>query len=128
MFTAQGPPSSPDLFSLRHDVDAVVWQPSCKPDPLLNHIGTFNALGYVQAAKRDRKFTTCSPDLRFAAISDCNKHIFVYTQPPDGQQGLSALQYVHTLTTSGEILGLQASNAGILFVLGDRKLVVLTIQ
>lgn len=122
--------AGPPLFCLRHDVDAVVWQP--KPvasEATWNHVGTFNALGYVQASKRDRKFTTCSANLDFAVISDCNRHVFVYMQPPQGLTSNSAVQYVHTLSTAPqcrEILGLQACNSG-LFVLREKELLFLVV-
>jgi len=75
------------VFCLRHDVDALVWQPSTnkeKTDNYWNHIGTFDALGYVQASKEDRKFSTCSPDMSYAAISDSTKHVYIYHRPEEG--------------------------------------------
>lgn len=98
---------------VRHDVDGLVWQPPVF-DKLnfdawkLEHIGTFSALGYVQASKQQRKFTVCAPgrfcrtfsrklcgdsmtnyynelllslDLSFVAICDTIKHVYVYKQP-----------------------------------------------
>ena len=41
----------------------------------MGHTGTFNALAYVVASKRDKKFITCSNDAHFAAVSDCNRHV-----------------------------------------------------
>ena len=71
------------------------------------HVGTFNALGYVQAAKRDRKFSTCAPNMSFSTLCDCTRHVYVYQQPEKGVR--HATQYVVTLGESGnEILGLQA--------------------
>lgn len=40
----------------------------------LEHTATFNALAYVVASKRDKKFITCSGDARVAAVSDCNRY------------------------------------------------------
>ena len=121
IFNASLDPRLPPAFCIRHDVDALLWQPkshSADTDANWTHIGTFNALGYVQAAKRDRKFSTCAPDMSFAALCDCTRHVYVYQQPE--REAKYASQQVVTLTSpDNEILGLQASN---------RRLFVLTKQ
>ena len=94
-------------------------------------MGTFNALGYVQASKRDRKFSICAPNLSFAVISDCNRHIFVYRQPAEGVKGNAAQQFVHTLATNSDqvnIFGLQASSDGVVFVLCERELLCILLD
>jgi len=57
-------------FCLRHDVDGLVWLPmedaeKKEEEPIskwnCHHIGTLQALGYIQASKEQRKFTVCSP-------------------------------------------------------------------
>ena len=128
VFTAPAKTVTPPYFCLRHDVDAVVWQPtSAGNETTWDHVGTFNALGYVQASKRDRKFTTCSAHLDFAVISDCNKHLFVYMQPPEGLKGTSAVQYVHTLSPASKVLGLQVCDHGFIFVLCEKTLFLLLV-
>jgi len=118
----------PPAFCIRHDVDALLWQPKAHPnnDDNWTHIGTFNALGYVQAAKRDRKFSTCAPDMSFATLCDCTKRVYVYQQPEKGAKHAS--QYVVTLTSpDNEILGLQASNRSV-FVLTKQTLQAVTVK
>ena len=88
---------------------------------------TFNALGYVQASKEDRKFTVSPPSLKFVAISDCKRHVFVYVQPPEGLKGNSAMEGVHTLSDRTDILGLRASDKGLVFVLTSKMLTVLRV-
>lgn len=57
LFSVIVDPKEMPCFCLRHDVDALLWQPhSSKQDDMWEHIATFNALGYVQASKRDKKF------------------------------------------------------------------------
>ena len=129
LFTAPSTVGSLPLFCLRHDVDAIVWQPLATNDEVTwNHLGTFNALGYVQAAKMDKKFATCPPSLSFTAISDCNRHVFVYRQPAEGVKGNTALQYVHTIDSGAEILGLQTSGRGLAFVLCEKEVLVLLVK
>ena len=120
-------------------MDAVVWLPSLthsavsstKDDQSVavwSHKATFNALGYVQAAKQDKKFTTCPGNFSFAVISDCNRHVFVYRQPPEGVMGNSATQHVHTISSGAGILGLRASSDGFVFVLCENELLVLSVK
>lgn len=57
LFSVIVDPKEMPCFCLRHDVDALLWQPhSSKQDDMWEHIATFNALGYVQASKRDKNF------------------------------------------------------------------------
>ena len=133
LFTLPGTTKSSSQLCVRHDVDALLWSPLLPSDDdaqlSWSHVGTFNALGYVQASKRDKKFLTCSPEAKIAALSDCNRHIFVYRQPEEGVSGNRALQYVHTLeSVSGEILGLQATSSGLVFILCQQELTVLLVD
>ena len=130
MFTAPSQPGQAHYFAARHDVDAVIWllSPTSHPtptEPSWSHVNTFNALGYVQASKANRKFTTCPPNLQFAVITDCNRHIFVYVQPEGGFRGIEAEEYVHTLSEKMDILGLAASNKGLVYVLTSKTLFAL---
>ena len=83
LFSASSTAEKFPVLCLRHDIDGVVWQPSYNETGELvwNHISTFNAFGYVQASKQQKKFTICSPDFSYVAISDCVRHIYVYRQP-----------------------------------------------
>ena len=133
--------SSSSVFCLRHDVDGVVWKPlDTLPDasstPPFQHVGTFNALGYVAASKRERKFSTCAPDLSYAALVDCARHVYVYRQPEPiatsplrnrktGRQVAAiAKQQLVSLESMDAILGVHASNNN-MFVLTKSTLYVL---
>ena len=73
--------ASPSLC-LRHDVDGLIWQPVDNGDDTpWKHVATFNAFGYVQASKQQKKYCSCSPNFSFAVICDCVRHIYVYRQP-----------------------------------------------
>lgn len=120
------PPSSvsPSILSLRHDIDALLYTPS--PSPItFSHTMTFNALAYVQASKREKKFLTGTSNGSYAALSDTSCHVFVYSQPFQGVKGNMAYQYVHTLSDGSGVLGLQLSKDKLLFVLTDNLLSVL---
>jgi len=127
----------PPAMCLRHDVDGFIWQPEIpdaenSPPVIWQHVGTFNAFGYVQASKQQRKFSTCAPNLSFVAIADCTRHLYVYHRPKPVATSLHnrktgqkvdaiARQQVVSLESSDEILGLRANDTHI-FVLCRRVL------
>lgn len=118
---------------VRHDVDGLVWQPpeidngSALESWKLEHVGTFSAMGYVQASKQQRKFTACSPDLSYLAICDALKHVYIYRQPNEVGSDLRnrktgqvvshiSKQHVVSIDPPVDILGVHATN-DFLFVL-----------
>ncbi|KAJ8000278.1 hypothetical protein DPEC_G00203180 [Dallia pectoralis] len=139
LFAVDLNPSEMPCFCLRHDVDALLWQPRPdKPGHMWEHIATFNALGYVQASKRDKKFATCSPNFSYAALGECLRRVFIYRQPSpvatvlfnrkQGRQvGQVAKQQVASLDSNDVVLGFRATNER-LFVLTLNNLFVLKIN
>lgn len=125
----------PPALCLRHDVDGILWQPEneCKEaQSPWQHVSTFNALGYVQASKQNRKFSVCAPDCLFAVICDIWRHAYVYRQPAaiaspirnrkDGRQvNTIAKQQVVSLECTDHIVGIQ-STAQTLFILTESVL------
>ena len=49
-------------------------------------------------------------------------------QPEEGVKGNTALQYVTTMQSAEDILGLQATNAGLVFVLKESELHVIVVS
>lgn len=111
---------------LRNDVDGLVWQPNFKNGFSLKHIGSFCALGYVQASKQQRKFCLAPPDLSYSVIFDRNRHIYIYHEPKalasecqlrNRKSGKDvkrvAKQNVVTLEDNDEIVGAHASNKNV---------------
>ncbi|XP_078338907.1 nudC domain-containing protein 1-like isoform X2 [Crassostrea virginica] len=133
-FAALGKDKPPALC-LRHDVDGIVWQPEneCKETQSpWQHVSTFNAFGYVQASKQNRKFTVCAPDCSFAVICDIWRHAYVYRQPAaissplrnrkDGRQvNTVAKQQVVSLECTDHIYGVRTTTQT-LFVLTESVL------
>lgn len=116
LFAIQLRPNYSSAIALRHDVDACIWQPQLTAsDWLINHEGTLNAFGYVQASKQQKKFQQCSPDFNYAIICETNRNIFIYYSRfnTDGELknrkgGKSAIgeQKLVTLDGGDEILGI----------------------
>uniref|UniRef100_A0A1I7ZIT3 NudC domain-containing protein 1 n=1 Tax=Steinernema glaseri TaxID=37863 RepID=A0A1I7ZIT3_9BILA len=79
VFAAKLAPNEPRALCMRHDVDGILWKFDGQDvrSPATHH-ATFSAFGYVQAAKTQRKFTTCSPDYSYAAIIDRKRYAFLY--------------------------------------------------
>ncbi|KAK2887445.1 hypothetical protein Q8A67_015673 [Cirrhinus molitorella] len=139
LFSVHIDPSEMPAFCLRHDVDALLWQPRpSQDDDIWQHISTFNALGYVQASKRDKKFATCAPNFSYAALCECLRRVFIYRQPSpvdtvlfnrkQGRQvGQVAKQQVANLDTNDAVLGFRATNER-LFVLTANNLFVLKVN
>uniref|UniRef100_A0A8C4PZ05 NudC domain-containing protein 1 n=1 Tax=Eptatretus burgeri TaxID=7764 RepID=A0A8C4PZ05_EPTBU len=142
LFSAVMAPGSMPAFCLRHDVDGLLWQPRPNSDGVSDapwqHVATFNALGYVQASKSDRKFITCSPSASFVVLCECSRRLFLYRSPMlltsplynrhDGRVvSHVARQQLATLDSSESILGLQASEQR-LFALTTSSLFVLRVD
>ncbi|MEQ2176678.1 NudC domain-containing protein 1, partial [Goodea atripinnis] len=142
LFTIDVDPSKMPCLCLRHDVDALVWQPRPDrpgdiPDP--TQAGDVSVpTGYVQASKRDKKFATCSPDFSYATLCECLRRVFIYCQPSpvetilfnrkQGRQvGQVAKQQVASLDCDKPILGFRASNER-LFILTSSTLFVLKVK
>ncbi|XP_057684170.1 nudC domain-containing protein 1 [Corythoichthys intestinalis] len=139
LFTVSVDPDQMPCLCLRHDVDALLWQPRPdQPADMWEHIATFNALGYVQASKRDKKFSTCAPNFSYAALCECLRRAFIYRQPSpvDGvlfnrkqgrQVGQVAKQQVANLNSDKAVLGFRASDER-LFALTSGNLFVLKVN
>ncbi|GAB1597442.1 nudC domain-containing protein 1-like [Argonauta hians] len=128
---------------LRHDVDGLVWQLGDDDSldlamPPWRHIATFNAFGYVQASKQQKKFSACPPDFSYAIICDCSKHCYIYRQPlaiatsvrnrKTGHQVTTvSKQQVFSLEEAENNMGVQATNR-YLFILTPTKLLAVNME
>lgn len=82
------PPPGPPALLLRHDVDALVWQPtapkSAEKDTSpweMSHLSTFPGFGYVQASKTSRKWVVTPAGFKWVAVVEGQQHIYLYYQP-----------------------------------------------
>eukprot|EP00058_Branchiostoma_floridae_P026828 XP_002612319.1 hypothetical protein BRAFLDRAFT_80065 [Branchiostoma floridae] len=141
LFNVQIDAGEAPCLCLRHDVDALVWQPkssSNNSDTPFTHVATFNALGYVQASKRDMKFAKCAPNFSYASLCDCVRHVYVYRQPTPTASpvrnrksgrviGQIAKQQVVAIDSVENIMGFQVSNER-LFILTGSKLITVRVN
>ena len=123
---------------LRHDVDGLIWQPTNDATSPWEHITTFNALGYVLAAKRDKKFASCASDFSYAVVCDCVRHVYVYWQPAPVLSPLRnrktgrnvaaiAKQQLVSLQSVDSVMGLQVT-ADRMFILAGKTLYVVRMK
>uniref|UniRef100_A0A915PDP3 NudC domain-containing protein 1 n=1 Tax=Setaria digitata TaxID=48799 RepID=A0A915PDP3_9BILA len=70
----------PRFLCIRMDIDGILWK-FTEGNRKIQHYATFNAFGYVQASKTQRKFSTCPADCSYAVIVEAKRHAFVYWQP-----------------------------------------------
>ncbi len=146
LFSARVYENSTAAICIRHDVDGLVWQPPEEIDCCgtlldswkLEHVGTFSAMGYVQASKTQRKFTACPPDLSYLGICDASKHVYIYRQPHDIGTDLRnrktgeivshiSKQHVVSLDPPLDILGVHPTN-DFLFVLTSKNIHAIRIK
>lgn len=118
-------------FCLRYDVDGVLWSEE-KGGSSWVHQSTFNAFGYVQASKQQKKYCTCAPDSSYCAVVEWTRHAYVYWQPSIVETDLRnrksgqkvsqvAKQQLVTLDCTEEILGVQAFEK-VLIILTEKEL------
>ena len=110
LFTRRFTPQEPTSFCIRHDVDGVLWKPvqsDTTSKVSWKHVSTFNALGFIQASKKNHKYTICGADYEFVAIVDCASNIYIYLT--NNLSSKDGSQYVIELPTEDEVLGVQAS-------------------
>jgi len=103
-------PQEPTSFCIRHDVDGVLWKPvqsDTTSKVSWKHVSTFNALGFIQASKKNHKYTICGADYEFVAIVDCASNIYIYLT--NNLSSKDGSQFVIELPTEDEVLGVQAS-------------------
>ncbi|KAJ2469820.1 hypothetical protein GGI02_003306 [Coemansia sp. RSA 2322] len=76
------------------------------------HWGTFAALSYIQASKRERRFVYVDPDLSVAVLAESQRRIYVYHQAADmrsttAAQSIVDLGCADAAGESEELLGIQ---------------------
>ena len=90
---------------LKQGIDAVVV--SIAPEPVT--MTRLNAIGFVQASKRDKKLVTATPDSQYTLIVESNKYIYVYETPKENM--VTSRQFVFDVASvmaeTGRIAGIQ---------------------
>jgi hypothetical protein len=121
---------------LKHDVDGLVYTihhvPGSEPSMSsvqqvggvmkFEHVSSFDALAFVQASKREKRFVMHDPQGRFAVIVESSRNVYIYwhtkgTKLPQERQtvvDVSRRQQV-------DIIGCQLISDGVLVILMEGK-------
>ncbi|KAI8320627.1 hypothetical protein GQ54DRAFT_298532 [Martensiomyces pterosporus] len=103
---------------LSFDVDGVVFGFSATEgggnqclEVHARHMGTFSALSYIQASKREKRLMYVDAEMRLAVLAESQRRVFIYRQVLQSSDAF-AEQNVVDLGGDGddEILGLQLAN------------------
>ncbi|KAJ2799592.1 hypothetical protein H4R21_003494, partial [Coemansia helicoidea] len=81
----------------------------------VRHTGTFSALSYVQASKREKRFLGVAPDATVAVLAEAHRRVYIYHQVACAGAA-DAVQNVVDLGGSGvdaEILGVQLTGRAV---------------
>ena len=73
-------------FVVSHSVDACYYSPDSLDHPW-KHSGTFHAFNMVQATKTQKKFMVTDESLKYAAIVDISRHVYIYCSQRDSCTG-----------------------------------------
>ncbi|KAJ2161233.1 hypothetical protein GGF46_001661 [Coemansia sp. RSA 552] len=77
---------SPDLppVCLRFDVDGAVFafsrESAAHANVCARHAGTFSALSYILAGKREKRFTYIDPEMSVAVLAETHRRVYIYHQ------------------------------------------------
>ncbi|KAF9144128.1 hypothetical protein BGX30_013666 [Mortierella sp. GBA39] len=122
---------------LKHDVDGLVYSIQHKPgatsQPMSTvqqgedimkfvHTDTFDALAFVQASKREKRFVMHNPNGRFTAIVESSRNVYIYWHTP-GDKLKQERQTVVDVSKGKQvdIIGCQLIGDGILVILMEGK-------
>ncbi|KAF9104062.1 hypothetical protein BGX27_010259 [Mortierella sp. AM989] len=121
---------------LKHDVDGLVYMIQHVPgsEPLLSsiqqedgimkfvHVSTFDALAFVQASKREKRFVMHDPHGRFSVIVESSRNVYIYWHTPDTKMKQERQTVVDVSKGQHvDIIGCQLIADGVLVILMEGK-------
>ncbi|KAI8584778.1 hypothetical protein K450DRAFT_217981 [Umbelopsis ramanniana AG] len=114
---------------LKMDVDGLVYSIE-RADPItVNHIASFNALAFVQASKRDKRFIYHDPLNTFSIILEGSRNAYIYYRHEDGKRRTD-VQTLVDLTQGHDIdvIGAQLIEEKVVIVLLESSVVILDLN
>ncbi|KAG0337220.1 hypothetical protein BG004_007727 [Podila humilis] len=122
---------------LKHDVDGLVYSIQHVPSSSVKeekdeeegimkfvHIGTFDALAFVQASKREKRWVMHDPLMRFSVIIEACRNVYIYWHTLGDKKQKQERQTVIDVSKgqhSVDIIGCQLIADGVLVVLMDGR-------
>jgi hypothetical protein len=123
---------SVDQFStvcLKMDVDGLVYSIERASPISVSHIASFNALAFVQASKRDKRFIYHDPRNTFSIILEGSRNAYIYYRHEDGKR-TTDVQTLVDLTQGHDIdvIGAQLIDDRVVIVLLESSVVILDLN
>ncbi|KAF9985595.1 hypothetical protein BGZ75_002742 [Mortierella antarctica] len=134
--SAEDQPFRMPTVCLKHDVDGLVYSihhaPGSNPststvqqtDGVMSfvHSGTFDALAFVQASKREKRFVMHDPRGRFAVIVESSRNVYIYWHTAGAKLKHERLTVVDVSKGQQvDIIGCQLIGDGVLVILMEGK-------
>ncbi|KAK9728361.1 hypothetical protein K7432_001151 [Basidiobolus ranarum] len=118
-FPYQKEPNDMIPVCLRYDVDGLVYRfqaPSECGDFRIEHCASFDAFGFVQASKRDKRFMYFDVECRFAIIVESKKNVYLYRRNTESG-AIYSEQSIIDLGSHEDIVGIQMKGPTSLIIL-----------
>ncbi|KAJ1722207.1 hypothetical protein LPJ53_003340 [Coemansia erecta] len=92
---------------LKFDVDGIVYEIGADAAGAIGetHAGSFAALSYIQASKREQRFMYVDAEMTVAVLAETQRRIYIYHQS-NGTSSTEAVQNIVDIG-SGELFGMQ---------------------
>lgn len=111
---------------LQMDVDGLIFTLTEANDTIkLEHVCTLDAFGFVQASKRDARFTAFDPHFHFASIIESSRNAYVYYHHNDKRTMEAQTLVDLTKGYDVNIIGAQLLLENILMVLTESESIVI---
>ncbi|KAJ3317972.1 hypothetical protein HDU76_000993 [Blyttiomyces sp. JEL0837] len=114
---------------LKSDVDGIVC--SVSSGAKLEHFATFDAFGFVQVSKRDKRFVTFTRDVKHAIVVDSKRYLYIYERSLPGADTANQYMVDLDIDTSelamprgGDLVGFQQVGPNWLAVLREDCIVI----
>ncbi|KAJ2382633.1 hypothetical protein GGI05_005589 [Coemansia sp. RSA 2603] len=92
---------------LKFDVDGIVYEIGADAAGVIGatHVGSFAALSYIQASKRDQRFMYVDAEMTVAVLAETQRRIYIYHQ----SKSTSSTEAVQNIVDigCGELFGMQ---------------------
>lgn len=130
------PPFRMPSVCLRHNVDGLVYALHHVPGSVhsglsiqrtdgimkFEHVSTFDALAFVQASKREKRFVMHDPQGRFAVIVESSRNVYIYWHTMDAKLKQERQTVVDVSRGQQvDVIGCQLINDGVLVILMEGK-------
>jgi hypothetical protein len=116
-------------LGLRHDVDCCIWNTEeMSSKTPMNHIATYDGIGYVHAGKPSLAFSQCAPNNKFVTLVENSRRAMIYRNRSTGvKTDIVGRQQMINISTNENFVGAACSN-NYLYLLTRSKLWIVEVE